>query len=420
MEFDRILAKAEALSAERPLRTSLSEKEIERIAQYHYATVLAEDEEMRREGTGTEPLFQDIARQLIDAGAELTTQFHVGAAPEYGLSEREMQKYSADLETYIGLAEHALARGDISSVREEIDELLNVFRINLDPKSLAFRQLGMAIPKEDVRAFRALEQQHKGAVVETPKLPSVGDESAAQGETIGAAFKGWKKSKDPSPTTLREFTYAIGRFVELHGDMLVEKITRKTVREFREALQQLPTRRAGDLRKATLPELVEWSSKHPDVAKIAPATVNKLLGGVQAVAVWARDNGFIPDDVPWADPFSNMRLDEPEPDREPWELADLRVLFRSAVFTKGERPTAGGGDAALWLPLLGLVTGARLGELAPLTVADVTTDETIGIPTIAIIEDAEKGRRLKTLSSRRVIPVHPSLYNWGSSHSLSK
>ena len=171
MEFDRILAKAEALSAERPLRTSLSEKEIERIAQYHYATVLAEDEEMRREGNWYERLFQDIARQLIDAGAELTTQFHVGAAPEYGLSEREMQKYSADLETYIGLAEHALARGDISSVREEIDELLNVFRINLDPKSLAFRQLGMAIPKEDVRAFRAQNSNTKARLSRHPNFP---------------------------------------------------------------------------------------------------------------------------------------------------------------------------------------------------------------------------------------------------------
>ena len=413
MEFDRILAQAEALNAERPLRETLSDKEIERIAQYHYATVLAEDDEMRREGTGSEPVFQGVARQLIDAGVEFTTPFHVGAGPEYGLSEREMQKYAADLETYIGLAEHALARGDISAVREEMDELLHVFRINLDPKSIAFRKLGMAILKEDVRALRALEQRHKGEIVETPKLPSIDDGSAAQGETIGAAFEGWKKSKDPSPTTLREFTYAIGRFIELHGDMLVEKITRKTVREFREAPQQLPTRRAGNLRKATLPELVDWSSKHPDVPKVAPATVNKLLGGVQAVAVWARDNGFIPDDVPWADPFSNMRLDEPEPDRKPWELADLRVLFTSPVFIKGERPTAGGGDAAFWLPLLGLFTGARLGELAPLTVTDVSKDQATGILTIAIIEDLEKGRRLKTLSSRRIIPVHPELIRLG-------
>lgn len=206
---------------------------------------------------------------------------------------------------------------------------------------------------------------------------------------------------------------APSRFTELHGDMPVAKITRKSVREFREALQQLPKRRAGELRKATLPELVEWSGKHPDAQRIGPATVNKLLGAVQAVAVWARDNGFIPEDLPWADPFSNMRLDEPESDREPWEPAELRTLFNSPVFTEGVRPKAGGGDAAFWLPLLAIFTGARLGELAKLTVADVTTDEAMGITTIAITEDLEKGRRLKNRGSRRVVPVHPELVRLG-------
>jgi hypothetical protein len=368
MEFDRILAQAEALNIERPLRASLSEKEIERIAQYH-------DDKMRRDGTGSEPMFQTIARQLTDAGVEFQTPFHIGAAPEYGLSEREMQKHAADLEIYIGIAEHALARGDISAIREQIDELLHIFRVNLDPKSVAFRQLGMAILREDVKALRAIERRHKGEPVEKPKFPSADYETASEGETLRAAFEGWKKLKNPSPTTLREFTYAINRFVELHGDIPVQKITRKTVREFREALQQLPVRRAGTQRRAKLPELVEWSGKHPEAQKVSPATVNKLLGGVQAVAIWARDNGFIPDDVPWADPFSNTRLDEPEPEREPWELAELRVLFRSPVFTEGARSKAGGGDAAFWLPLLGIFTGARLGELAPLTAADVTADE---------------------------------------------
>jgi integrase len=412
MEFDRILAQAEALSAVRPLRTSLSEKEIERIAQYHFAAVLAEDDEMRRDGTGSEPLFQSIARQLADAGIEFQTPFHIGAAPEYGLSEREMQKHAADLEIYIGIAEHALARGDISAIREQMDELLHVFRVNLDPKSVAFRQLGMAILREDMKALRAIERRHKGEPIETPKLPSVGAETTSEGERISAAFEGWKKSKAPSPTTLREFTYAINRF-ELHGDMPVQKITRKTVREFREALQQLPVRRAGIQRRATLPELVEWSGKHSEAQKVSPATVNKLLGGVQAVAIWARDNGFIPDDVPWADPFSNTRLDEPEPEREPWELAELRVLFSSPVFTRGARSKAGGGGAAFWLPLLGIFTGARLGELAPLRAADVTADEVTGIWTISITEDLETGRRLKTRGSRRVIPVHPYLVHLG-------
>jgi integrase len=413
MEFDRILARAEALGASRPLRAGLSDKEVERIAQYHFAAVLAEDDEMRRDGTGSEPMFQSIARQLADGGIEFESEFHIGAVPEYGLSEREMLKRAADLEIYIAIAEHALARGDISAIREQMDELLHVFRINLDPKSVTFRQLGMALLKEDVKALGAIERRHKGEPIETPKLPSVGAETTSGGERISAAFEGWKKSKAPSPTTLREFKYAINRFIELHGDMPVQKITRNSVREFREALQQLPVRRAGILQRATLPKLVEWSRKNSETQKVAPATVNKVLGGVQAVAVWSRDNGFIPDDVPWADPFSKMRLEKPEPEREPWEAAELRVLFASSVFTKGTQPRAGGGVAALWLPLLGIFTGARLGELAPLTAADVTVDEATGITAIAIIEDLKKGRRLKTRSSRRIIPVHPELVRLG-------
>src|SRR5262249_39282094 len=159
-------------------------------------------------------------------------------------------------------------------------------------------------------------------------------------------------------------------------------------REFREALQQLPLRRVGSLRRGTLPALVEWSRKHPEAQKVSPATVNKLLGAAQAVALWARDNGVIPDDVPWAGPVSRMRLEEAEPGREPWEPAELRVLFSSPVFAEGVRPKAGGGEAAFWLPLLGIFTGARLGELAPLTSADVGNDEAAGNPTISIIEDA--------------------------------
>jgi integrase len=134
---------------------------------------------------------------------------------------------------------------------------------------------------------------------------------------------------------------------------------------------------------------------------------------VQAVALWARDNGLIADDAPWADPFAKMRLSEDGSTREPWQLEELRLLFTSAVFTKGARPTAGRGEASFWLPLLGLFTGARLGELAPLTTADVTTDEPSQIPMITIREDPEQGRRLKTAGSARVVPVHPELVRIG-------
>jgi integrase len=85
----------------------------------------------------------------------------------------------------------------------------------------------------------------------------------------------------------------------------------------------------------------------------------------------------------------------------------------SAIFTRGERPRAGGGEAAFWLPLLGLFTGARLNELAPLTAADITRDEATGIACINIKEVLEQGRPLKTEGSARVLPVHPELIRIG-------
>jgi integrase len=411
MEFDRVLAEAEALLLERPLRSELDPREIKRIADFFYANQLAADEERRREGD-SEALFQDIGRQLDETGIEYRTPYTIGPVPKFGLSEREMDKIDQGLEM-LPILQQALAKGDISSLRWEIDVLLKLFRINLDPDCPSYRELGQAVLKQFVRALQDIARRQKGEPVDTPELPEVFADATVRTGTLKAALEGWKKAKRRSPTTLREFEYAVGRFVELHGDLPLSTVTRKHVREFREALQEIPKRRSGKLITASLPELLEWSRTHPGVRKLTAATINKLIGGVQAVAIWGRDNGLIPDDVPWSDPFSNMRLDEDVPTREPWQLDELRVLFASRVFSEGARPKAGRGEAAFWLPLLGLYTGARLSELAGLTAADITTEQASCVSTITIREDLDQGRTLKTLASRRVVPIHPELIRMG-------
>jgi hypothetical protein len=61
---------------ERPLRASLAQSEIHRIAEFHYASVLAGDEEFTREGgKEDEDLVPSIARQLTEAGVEYTMPF---------------------------------------------------------------------------------------------------------------------------------------------------------------------------------------------------------------------------------------------------------------------------------------------------------------------------------------------------------
>src|SRR3954452_7924481 len=67
-DFDRTFAKAEELLTERPIISALSDAQIKRMAERHYAAMLGNDEEERREGTGSETVFQSVAQQLREAG----------------------------------------------------------------------------------------------------------------------------------------------------------------------------------------------------------------------------------------------------------------------------------------------------------------------------------------------------------------
>ncbi len=185
MEFDRILAQAEALTAERPLRTSLDRREIERIAEFFYAHELAADEERRRNGD-SEALFQDVARQLEEAGINHNSPYAIGPVPEFGLSAREMDKINQEIAISLAGAQQALATGNISTFTWEIDELLKLFRINLDKTSASYRELAAEVLKAFIRALQAIQCRQKGEIVETPVVPEVNGEQLSNGETLQA------------------------------------------------------------------------------------------------------------------------------------------------------------------------------------------------------------------------------------------
>jgi hypothetical protein len=51
IEFDRLLERAKELTAQKDHRTSLQKSEIDRMAEYYYATILSGDERMRQTGS---------------------------------------------------------------------------------------------------------------------------------------------------------------------------------------------------------------------------------------------------------------------------------------------------------------------------------------------------------------------------------
>jgi hypothetical protein len=340
MEFDRIIAEAQL--KERPLRTNLSDIEIKRIADFFYAHELAGDEELRMDGRGDDPMYASIHEQLTEAGTEFDARYDqksLTLEPGRGLSPRMMEKIRGDTEFVLAATQDALARGDIKHIRYEVDELLKVFRINLDPSCGDYLKLARAIQVAFVKQLKSVLARHGGEPVETPPLIMPSQDAPATG-TLRDALAGWQKERSPSPGVLAEYERATRLFSELHGDLPIAQIKRSHARSFREALQDMPRHRSGPLLHMPLPELAAWGRKQSEVQKIATPTLNKLLGGVQTIALWARDKGMVPEDLPWSDPFSRMRLKEDPSDRDAFTVTELNLLFAASVFTKGEQPLA--------------------------------------------------------------------------------
>ncbi len=134
---------------------------------------------------------------------------------------------------------------------------------------------------------------------------------------------------------------------------------------------------------------------------LAAATVKKHLGFVSTLLQAQYDAGHLPTNV--ARGLRVPRRKVPDLGRSGFTEAQLESVFASPVYSQGLRPR-GGGEAAAWLPILAYATGARLEELCQLRTADVTEQRETGL--LIRIHDDGKDTRVKTVSSRRIVPIH--------------
>ncbi|MBR0870299.1 site-specific integrase [Bradyrhizobium tropiciagri] len=414
MEFDRTLSAAEALlkrpSQAKPLRTSLNDAEIKRMAEYVYAKALAWDERTRY---GRDELKRIEAEHERLEGRPLSGPwaFPYETLPADGLSPAQLSDRRQQLGEDLEAMRERLALGDISAVQEHIEDALDAFDIKLDRQGTAFPRLGIEVLRAYVHALKAIGERNEGEPVPTPRLAAL--PTAAASGTLREAFNGWQKKRDRPEGTVHEYGRAIEMFIQLHGNLPVLEIRRSHARTFREALQLVPKSRKGPLLKASLPELSDYGRAHPTLQMVSPGTVNKQLGAVQAIAGWGRHNGLVPEDAPWSDPFEEMRLDEEQSQREPFDARDLQTIFNAPLFTEHKLPLGAKGAAGIWLPLLALFAGARQAEYAGLRVSDIREDGNPSVPLMWFTRDTKAGRRLKTKSSERVVPVHPQLVGIG-------
>ncbi len=386
--LEQEFAEKRLLRDSKPLAT-LSDNEIERLTAIWLHDVMAEDEEARREG-----LDDSMDRE------------------EPGLTDREFEKMEAN--TFIGeVWKAALARGKTAVIDDEVEELLLREGVKLNKQSDAYRRLSFAVLKAGVRAAEMMVKRHKGEAVDTPPAPSrftalttAPDEDS---DRLSVVYERWKLERKPPDKTAKDFYASVRRFIELHGDMPVTKITKRHVVAFKEAMIRFPARLSGSLAKMTVPQILEATADNPSIRKLAHSTINdKALGAISAILGYAVRNAIID-----SNPASGVKvaIGEVQKDtRLSYGISHLKAIFSFPVFVSGERPKGGGGEAAKWLPLLALFMGARLEELGQCSVADCKEEAGISFLDLRVVEE---GKKLKRNSSRRRIPVHPELIRLG-------
>src|SRR5215831_17167014 len=109
-----------------------------------------------------------------------------------------MNKIEGAASDVLPLAREALARGNIEFIRYELNELLQVFRINLDPNCRDYRKLALAVMRAFVRALEHVLARNRGATIESPKLvrPSANSvPSSLSGSSLRAAYDAWVRTE---------------------------------------------------------------------------------------------------------------------------------------------------------------------------------------------------------------------------------
>ncbi|MGV1834668.1 DUF6538 domain-containing protein [Rhizobium rhizogenes] len=373
-----------------PALAELSDAQIKHVEQVYFAHLLDEDEELRLSG----------------------------------FDDRDFDAYGELIEELDAINRGELAQGAPSTFpRAEAEEVLTwaTVDLKLDPKSRSWPKLTRAILSASIRAAAAKRQRNQGDPVETPVMPQASPTVA--GPLASTLINEWAAEKSRAkggwtPATAKANRLWAERFVEMAGDRSLNNYSKADAREFKTVLLALPPNWTKNKGLEKLP--MKEASKRAIELSLEPMSgknVNKVLGFVRAFWNWAEANY---DDIP-SNPFDGLNVKisgKARDERHPFTLAELSTIFRSPIYTGclGVRYHNTPGDlipsdqGVYWVPLVGLFTGCRSGEIIQLRPEDVKEEG--GIAYIEVTDEGED-LSLKNSGSRRRIPLHQTLKDIG-------
>jgi integrase len=214
-------------------------------------------------------------------------------------------------------------------------------------------------------------------------------------------------------------------FVELMGDPALGEIDRPLLRRYQHELLKLPSniyQAARRLGTTTLADLVHLSAGLPRMKEERAAAYVAKIGEAFG---WAKREGLMPEN-PAAGLVERRRRNKREQDeRSEISKENLELIFSHSWFKTGKGIRTANGrhwnfqPHMYWLPLLALYSGGRLNELSQLHTSDVRQTPAgtwyldFNLDDSDKIDADEPDKRLKTVNSKRKVPLHAELIRLG-------
>lgn len=245
-------------------------------------------------------------------------------------------------------------------------------------------------------------------------------------------FETYRNDRSWGEDNTRRMTTEAAFFSELMGDPALGEIEVETVLEYARRLATLPTDIYQARRKfkvESLHELIAVASANGLELK-NESTVKRHVGAISEIFNYGVGK-FMMRFNPAAD-FKRGRGDRikaasARSDRDMFTPDDLACIFGADWFNTGAGKFEGRGwtdwrPHHFWLPIMGLLTGGRINELSQLYLDDIVQSEGGGVwyfdfnlaqPDKTDADAIENDKKLKTVNSIRIIPVHSVLVNLG-------
>lgn len=323
--------------------------------------------------------------------------------------------------TILAFADSAASPDDLAFVPEKIfeltEQLVEVSAVELDGLR---RKMADALSPA---ALEAVRQAHQGGGSSTVT-------SVKASRPLSQAIEEYCRAHLPqtisSPKELARVRGGLLLLVEFMGDLPIAQFSPDVLRGFRAThLSQMPAKENQVRQKfgtATMTESI-LAIEGTDWPRMSASERDLRMQWIYRMFRWFHAQKWIPDD-----PCTGLRGESVQTKVERKQAAiahkertaftkdEIENIFAAPVYRAGAWKATRAGTFRTfqpfhyWLPLLGLFTGARIGELCQLYLDDVRCEEG---DWFIDINQSSADKSLKNSWSARYVPLHPKLVELG-------